>query len=352
MLLDILNYCFAAVIIFSLVVIAEVLINFKRPLILKFLFLVMPLTLIYRSVGTIYCSYNGYSRWLIDLPNSLLLAAGLCFFSIVYQYKLKWHIIIFGLLAVFTQFLAMIYFSYFHSVDTAIPLTDIPGTGKYMKALRLLFITVALAFFIYIFIRVLHKYQPHNIYFKKIKTWSICILGIMLFHWMANVLKYEPGMVKIIGEFMIPLGNILILLVILFRPKFLNRTNLKITLGDFFTKKIHPELDEQLFMETFFVQTYYLKQDASVENLCNLLNVSSDVLSNFIFTRYGSGLNDLINKHRIAYFIDLVNSGKLTDYTIDALAREAGFSSRHHLYKPFKKFHGGTPSDFVRSVAE
>jgi len=32
------------------------------------------------------------------------------------------------------------------------------------------------------------------------------------------------------------------------------------------------------------------------------------------------------------------------------LAKEVGFSSRQHLYKPFKKFHGGNPSDIVDAV--
>ena len=49
-------------------------------------------------------------------------------------------------------------------------------------------------------------------------------------------------------------------------------------------------------------------------------------------------------------FIELVRSPKYNQYSIDALAKEAGFNSRHHLYKPFKKFHGGTPSDFISSV--
>ena len=35
---------------------------------------------------------------------------------------------------------------------------------------------------------------------------------------------------------------------------------------------------------------------------------------------------------------------------IDALAREVGFSSRQHLNKPFKKFHGGNPSDLIESA--
>jgi YesN/AraC family two-component response regulator len=62
------------------------------------------------------------------------------------------------------------------------------------------------------------------------------------------------------------------------------------------------------------------------------------------------GQNEIINKNRVDYFIELVRSPKYNQYSIDALAKEAGFNSRHHLYKPFKKFHGGTPSDFISSV--
>ena len=54
---------------------------------------------------------------------------------------------------------------------------------------------------------------------------------------------------------------------------------------------------------------------------------------------YGSG--------RVQYFLDIATSDEFINYSIDALAQEAGFSSTHHLYKPFKKFHGGTPSDFI-----
>ena len=60
--------------------------------------------------------------------------------------------------------------------------------------------------------------------------------------------------------------------------------------------------------------------------------------------------NDLVNMNRINYFIDIVNTPKYKNYTIDALAKEVGFSSRQHLYKPFKKFHGGNPSDIIDTV--
>jgi YesN/AraC family two-component response regulator len=60
--------------------------------------------------------------------------------------------------------------------------------------------------------------------------------------------------------------------------------------------------------------------------------------------------SNLVNKNRVDYFVELVKSPKFKHYSIDALAQEAGFNSRNHLYKPFRKYHGGTPSDFINSI--
>ena len=54
--------------------------------------------------------------------------------------------------------------------------------------------------------------------------------------------------------------------------------------------------------------------------------------------------------YRVSYFIELAKSEKHNHYTIDALAQLSGFTSRHHFYRPFKKFHGGVPSDFLKSL--
>jgi AraC-like DNA-binding protein len=32
---------------------------------------------------------------------------------------------------------------------------------------------------------------------------------------------------------------------------------------------------------------------------------------------------------------------------VEALALEVGFSSRQRFYQPFKKYHGGNPSDLI-----
>jgi AraC-like DNA-binding protein len=60
----------------------------------------------------------------------------------------------------------------------------------------------------------------------------------------------------------------------------------------------------------------------------------------------------LINKNRVLAFLELVKSDKVKNFTIEALSKECGFSSRFHLYNNFKKFHGGKPSDYIKSVIQ
>jgi AraC-like DNA-binding protein len=58
--------------------------------------------------------------------------------------------------------------------------------------------------------------------------------------------------------------------------------------------------------------------------------------------------SDLVNKSRVEYFITLAQSQEYDETTIDNLAEISGFGSRQTLYRNFKKFHGGTPSDLLR----
>jgi len=60
---------------------------------------------------------------------------------------------------------------------------------------------------------------------------------------------------------------------------------------------------------------------------------------------------DLINKFRIDFFIQTIQDKKFRNLTIDALGDQVGFGSRPSLYRAFKKFHGGTPSDLIKSLS-
>jgi AraC-like DNA-binding protein len=144
--------------------------------------------------------------------------------------------------------------------------------------------------------------------------------------------------------------NYLLLLTILYRPNFLNKSSLKIGFGDTFNKSENSPVNNLEFINAFFSNCYYINPDANIKDLSEKLDVSVEILYNYIFNNYSQSFNDLINQYRIEYFIDIINKPKYHNYTIDALAKEVGFSSRNHLYKPFKKFHGGNPSDLLDAI--
>jgi YesN/AraC family two-component response regulator len=108
----------------------------------------------------------------------------------------------------------------------------------------------------------------------------------------------------------------------------------------------------QVIFNEFFLLQYFRKKDASFINLKKKLDITENDLNNFINSNTQLDFNDFINKHRVELFLEFAKDVQYTNYTIDALAQEVGFSSRHHLYKPFKKFHGGTPSDYINSVTD
>jgi YesN/AraC family two-component response regulator len=107
------------------------------------------------------------------------------------------------------------------------------------------------------------------------------------------------------------------------------------------------EIDEIQFNLYFKEQRYYTKTEASLEDFSGVLKVKPATLSQFVQDEYDLSFNDLINKFRVNYFFEIVQDEAYQNYTIDALAKLAGFNSRQHLNKPFKKFHGGNPSDLL-----
>ena len=85
-----------------------------------------------------------------------------------------------------------------------------------------------------------------------------------------------------------------------------------------------------------------------MDHLAKQLHIPFEAFYNFIYTNYDFSFLDIVNKARVEYFMKIIKEEKYRGYTIDALAQESGFSSRHHMYPPFKKFHGGTPSSYIK----
>ena len=127
----------------------------------------------------------------------------------------------------------------------------------------------------------------------------------------------------------------------------MNTSAKKIAFGHKFNLEQEAKIDEIDFLRIFQDQHYFTNKDASLEGLANQLKVSTQNLSQFINKTYNVSFGDLVNKNRVDYFFEIVHNPDYQNFTIDALAKEVGFSSRQHLNKPFKKFHGGNPSELI-----
>ena len=144
-----------------------------------------------------------------------------------------------------------------------------------------------------------------------------------------------------------------LLTTILYRPDFINKNGSKISFVFLFNRDaIESKINETDFDFHFYNNMYYKNQTANLLEFSNIMGVSKDSLFNHIYFKYSMSFDDLINKNRVKYFIEIMKQPENKNLTIDALGKEAGFSSRQNLYKPFKKFHGGNPSDLLDAFAD
>lgn len=349
---------FFAIFGLSLLVFFDVLIKFKRPFILKY-----NLLIIVSGVGFAAFTHNLdlFSLkfvFYIIVCKAFVVSAFLNVFSILYFPNFKKWVI-----AISISLISLSIYSFYYNemynpeyvnslrAQTLVVVrTENLKLPIFLKLLRIALIISFFSTFIYFLYKILTKFGMNNIYFDKIKMWTLSILVLVV----LMLLMYIPFPVlnnnPILGYYITIFFYVFILFTVLYRPAFLNKSSMKISLGDSFQKNSDLLIKDIDFINQFFTYFYFTKPDASLENFATVLNVGSNDLYKYVYYKYNMTFNDLINKHRVEFFIDIIHNPKYLNYTIDALAKEAGFSSRQHLYKPFKKFHGGNPSDLIDSI--
>jgi YesN/AraC family two-component response regulator len=197
---------------------------------------------------------------------------------------------------------------------------------------------------------MLKSLDDKNHYSKKIENWiklAVVLFTVAILN-NLSILIFSPNsfLIKIISSFV----HLTCCILVIFRPDFLNRTELSYSLGNIFRKTIEDQIDAEKFVNEFYSKTYFIQKETSVDDLANKMMVPAFKLNDYIYETTKMSFIDLVNKNRVEYFISLVSSGKFSDFTIEALAELSGFGSRQSLYRNFKKFHGGNPSDFHKII--
>jgi AraC-like DNA-binding protein len=338
------------VIVLSLITMLEVMVNFKRPNSLKIILLVILLCIIAHSAAiTFYFNYTAYRR-LIVIPSAIFMIASLFFVSLLFQNKMSKYLLVFGITIFVFQSINIIVYLFIFPVSKSLLVSDIPPVGSAQSLFRIGVLVCILFFIKSLLFTIIEKRKSGNIYFKELvlpATLIIILVGLIC---LINILKTTSIIQDPIFQLLYLISYFLYLLLILFRPKLMNQTDFRASLIGIFNKPNAQKVPFTIFIDVFFTEMYFLNSLGSLEDLSQKTNVSPDTLNEFLIVNYGIGYTDLVNKHRVDYFITLINKGDSILYTIEALAFQSGFGSRQSLQKAFKKFNGGTPSDFISAI--
>jgi AraC-like DNA-binding protein len=93
----------------------------------------------------------------------------------------------------------------------------------------------------------------------------------------------------------------------------------------------------------------YLDPKYSIQSLSADLEVPVYQLSPLINNYFEETYNAWINRYRIQHFISLCNEPLKKELTLEALAKESGFSNRTTFINSFKKVTGTTPSSYLKN---
>ena len=105
-------------------------------------------------------------------------------------------------------------------------------------------------------------------------------------------------------------------------------------------------------VEYYIHKTNCFKEKAlKVQDLADRLDVPAYKLSLVLNTYLGKNFKDFINLYRINYLkAQLEKADSLQSFTMEALALQAGFSSRSGFYKAFNKVEGISPKAYLASI--
>ena len=115
------------------------------------------------------------------------------------------------------------------------------------------------------------------------------------------------------------------------------------------TRPVDEKLIEQV--EHRIMEKEIFKQAGlTMSELAAQLDIPNHKLSDFFNKHYQSNFNTHINNLRIAYIKKRLDSGDWKQYTLEAIALEAGFSSRNTFFIAFKKVMDKSPSAYLAGL--
>ena len=256
----------------------------------------------------------------------------------------------------YTIYVFLILYVEFTGYDTVFPKANVIGSQAAVSVNLPIyldfFLEVDFIFFnlfcLYYIYNILFKFSFKNIYFKRVQIWTFSFFMVIVTQLIIIVITMIFKIPIDFKSYISTVYALTLLLTILYRPSFINKNGSKISFGFLFNRNdFSSDIKEVDFNFQFFTNFYFKSKTANIEEFSNIMGVSKEIMFNYIYFTYSMSFEELLNKSRVEYFVEIIKAPEFNNYTVEALALEVGFSSRQRFYQPFKKYHGGNPSDLI-----
>lgn len=189
-------------------------------------------------------------------------------------------------------------------------------------------------------------------------SWLSTFLYAFIIVFVILAIMFIGAMHEFDTEWLNPLVSIVFTLAIfilgykgLFQQSIFSNTDAVDSLQETTSKEISkPLINDKALSDNLlkYMESNHPYRDAelTLTSLATQVNMSRNQLSEVINSRLGSNFYDFINKYRVEEVKQLMNDPKCKDFTILAIAFDAGFPSKSTFNAVFKKFTGLTPSEY------
>ncbi len=149
-------------------------------------------------------------------------------------------------------------------------------------------------------------------------------------------IREEPRFKKAISKIEIPLN--------IEKKNLTGNKYKKSNLPDELINSINQSLE--IIME---IQKTYLHPTLGMPDLAEMLEISTNQLSQYLNEKIGKNFYEFLNNYRLKHFLEIMRNPKFSHLSILGMAYESGFNSKTTFNSFFKKELGLTPSEYVRA---
>ncbi|MFK8061440.1 MAG: helix-turn-helix domain-containing protein [Polaribacter sp.] len=183
---------------------------------------------------------------------------------------------------------------------------------------------------------------------EKTTTPEIWLVAVFI----GNLLIYVAYIVGyfylyLIGTITFSVVFYVLLIFLLFKS---NRENVFKDIPEKYASKKIDEKDANLLIlelkKTMNDHQFHKNTNIKLKDIASKLQISSHQLSQLLNDNLGKSFAQFINEYRIEDAKQLLKEN--TNFTLEAIGFEAGFSSKSSFYATFKKVVGMTPSEFQK----